>query len=406
MAAFSYRALDASGKLIRGVIEADSERHVRNQLRARALKPVEVAPTASRGAAASGWRRLLRPRVSRRELALITRQLATLIEAGMPLDEVLDASARQARRPRLKGLMLQVRSKVVEGHTLAYALGDFPQVFGEMYRAMVRAGESAGFLGKVLERLAEHTENSQYTRQKLLVALVYPVILMVVAAVVVVGLMLFVIPDLVQLFVHTRSQLPALTERVIALSAFVGSYRFPLLLTLLALSAIALQRLLREPRRRRVWHRLLLRLPFVGELLRAMDTARFASTLSILTASGVPLLEGLRIAGEVMANLELRAASRSVATAVQEGGSLHRALASTGVFPPMMVQMVASGEASGELEAMLSRAALNQERELEMTLGSLMALMEPLMIVAMAVVVGVIVLAILLPIIEMNNLVA
>lgn len=408
MGAFSYRALDGSGRLVRGVIEADSERQVRSQLRARSLKPVEVAVAgaADKTSRGSGWRGLFKPRIGQRELALLTRQLATLIQSNMPLDEVLTATARQARKARTKGLMLQVRSRVVEGHTLAYALGDFPQVFGEMYRAMVRAGESAGFLGTVMEQLADYTESSQYTRQKLMMAMIYPIILMVVAIVVVVGLMLFVIPDLVQLFAHTGSELPALTGMVIATSHFVGSYRMPVLIGVLAAVALALWRLLREQGRRRIWHRLLLRLPFIGSLMTAMDTARFASTLSILSASGVPLLDGLRIAGEVMANLELRAASRTVATAVQEGGSLNRALAQTGLFPPMMVHMVASGEAGGELEAMLKRSAQNQERELEMTLGSLMAIMEPLMIVVMAVVVGTIVLAILMPIIEMNNLVA
>jgi general secretion pathway protein F len=411
MGAFSYRALDGSGKLIRGVIEADSERQVRSQLRARALKPVEVAVAggaekSSRGGAGSGWRGLLPPRISQRELALLTRQMATLIQSNMPLDEVLSATAQQARRARVKGLMLQVRSRVVEGHTLAYALGDFPQVFGDMYRAMVRAGESAGFLGTVMERLADYTESRQYTQQKLMMAMIYPIILMVVALAVISALMIFVVPNLVQLFVHTKSELPLLTELLIVASDFFASYRFPVLVGGIVVLVWLLRRLLRHPGRRRVWHRVLLRLPFVGNLLTAMDTARFASTLSILTSSGVPLLEGLRIAGEVMANLELRAASRAVAATVQEGGSLNRALAQTGLFPPMMVHMVASGEASGELEAMLARSALNQERELEMTLGSLMAIMEPLMVVVMAVVVGTIVLAILLPIIEMNNLVA
>ena len=409
MGAYNYRALDANGTLIKGVIEADSERQVRAQLRGRDLKPVEVVPAAGgsdrRTGAPTGWRGLFKPRLSQADLALVTRQLATLIQSNMPLDEAITATAQQARKTRTKGLVLQVRSRVVEGHTLAYALGDFPQVFNEMYRAMVRAGESAGFLGTVMERLADYTENRQYTQQKLKMAMVYPVILMLVAVAVISLLMVFVVPQLVGLFVHTKAELPALTRALIATSHFFSNY---LLVTIAGIVAliVAWRRLLRDPGRRRLWHRMLLKLPFISGLLTAMDTARFASTLSILTSSGVPLLEGLRIAGEVLTNIELREASREVANSVQEGSSLHKALAQTGLFPPMMVHMVASGEASGELEAMLSRSALNQERELEMTLGSLMAIMEPLMVILMAVVVGTIVLAILLPIIQMNKLVA
>lgn len=409
MGAFNYRALDSSGKLIKGVIEADSERQVRSQLRARDLKPVEVSAAAeskSGGANLAGeWRGLFKTRISQGELAVLTRQLATLIQSNMPLDEAIAATAQQARRAKIKSLVLQVRSRVVEGHTLAYALGDFPQVFSEMYRAMVRAGESAGFLGTVMEQLANYTENQQYTQQKLKMAMVYPIILALVAVGVITLLMIFVVPKLVGLFAHSKAELPALTKALIATSHFFSHYLI-FAVVVLIVAVAGMRRLLRDPGRRRLWHRALLKVPFISGLLTAMDTARFASTLSILTSSGVPLLEGLRIAGEVLTNIELREASRQVATSVQEGGSLNRALAQTGLFPPMMVHMVASGEASGELEAMLSRSALNQERELEMTLGGLMAIMEPAMVVVMAIIVGTIVLAVLLPIIEMNKLVA
>ncbi|MDB6063168.1 MAG: type secretion system protein GspF [Verrucomicrobiaceae bacterium] len=407
MSAFNFRALDAGGKLIKGVIEADSERQVRTQLRARDLKPVEVIASASsnREKAVGGWRGLFKPRISQSDLAMLTRQLATLIQSNMPLDEAISAAAQQARRPKIKALILQVRSRVVEGHTLAYALGDFPQAFNEMYRAMVRAGETAGFLGTVMERLADYTENRQYTQQKVKMAMAYPFILMLVAVGVISLLMIFVVPQLVGLFSHTKTQLPLLTRGLISASYFFSHYLWIVGVALVVL-IVAVRRFLRDPKRRRLWHRTLLRVPFISGLLTAMDTARFASTLSILTSSGVPLLEGLRIAGEVLSNMELREASRDVANSVQEGGSLNRALAKTELFPPMMVHMVASGEASGELEAMLSRSALNQERELEMTLGGLLAIMEPAMVVFMAAIVGTIVLAILLPIIEMNKLVA
>ncbi len=407
MGAFNFRALDAGGKIVKGVIEADSERHVRTQLRARDLKPVEVIAASgnTKEKAVKGWRGLFVTRISQTDLALLTRQLATLIQSNMPLDEAITATAQQARREKIKTLVLQVRSRVVEGHTLAYALGDFPHVFNEMYRAMVRAGESAGFLGTVMERLADYTENRQYTQQKLKMAMIYPVILLGVAVAVISLLMIVVVPKLIGLFAHSKAELPLLTRLLISASHFFSNY---FLLTVAAIVALLwfARRSLRDPARRRVWHRFLLKLPFVSGLLIAMDTARFASTLSILTTSGVPLLEGLRIAGEVLTNIELREASKQVANSVQEGGSLHRALAQTELFPPMMVHMVASGEASGELEAMLARSALNQERELEMTLGSMMAIIEPVMVIVMAVFVILIVLAILMPIIEMNKLVA
>lgn len=407
MGAYNFRALDTDGKVVKGVVEADSERHVRTQLRARDLKPVEVVATVdnAKEKAVSGWRGLFRTRISQTDLALITRQLATLIQSNMPLDEAISATAQQSRREKIKTLVLQVRSRVVEGHTLAYALGDFPHVFNEMYRAMVRAGESAGFLGTVMERLADYTENRQYTQQKLKMAMIYPMILLGVAVSVISLLMIVVVPKLIGLFAHSKTELPLLTRMLISASHFFSNYFVFTVVGLVALVWGA-RRLLRDPARRRVWHRFLLRVPFISGLLTAMDTARFASTLSILTTSGVPLLEGLRIAGEVLTNIELREASRQVANSVQEGGSLNRALAQTELFPPMMVHMVASGEASGELEAMLSRSALNQERELEMTLGSVMAIIEPVMVIVMAVFVILIVLAILMPIIEMNKLVA
>jgi general secretion pathway protein F len=407
MAAFSYKALDNKGKVLKGIIEGDSERQVRSQLRSRQLKPVEVNATAGKNNKSStekpfsSW---FKPRVSQSDLAMITRQMATLIQSNMPLDEVLSATAQQARKPSIKGLMLQVRARVLEGHSLAYALGDFPQIFNEMYCSMVKAGEHAGFLGTVLEQLADYTENSQYTQQKLKGAMIYPVVLMVLSVAVIAVLMVFVVPDLVGVFRHTNQELPGITKMVIATSE-VFSEKWWLMLLLVGLFIVLVQQWLKSPARRKIWHGVQLKIPFISGLITSMDTARFASTLSILTSSGVPLLDGLRIAGAVLSNLKLREASKSVALAVQEGGSLHRALLQAEVFPPMMVHMVASGEASGELENMLARSAKNQERELEMTLGNLMAIFEPLMIVVMALIVCTIVFAILLPIIEMNNLI-
>ena len=391
--------------MVKGVLEGDSERQIRTQLRGQELRPVEVAQANKAESTAPGFRpSILLSRVSVSDLALITRQLATLVEANLPLDEALQAAAEQSRSNRIKGMLLQVRSRVAEGHTLAYAMGEFPRVFNEMYRAMVNAGEHAGFLGPVLQQLADYTEQRQYTGQKLKMAMIYPFILVGVAIAVVLLLLVFVVPELVGIFAHSHRELPALTRGLIATSDFFQEYGVWLLAGLLALY-VALQRLLRNPVRKKRWHRMLLGIPGVSRVVIAMDTARFASTLSILMASGVPLLESLRIAGEVLTNLVLREDSVAVAAHVQEGSSLNRALRESGRFPPMMVHMVASGEASGELESMLERSATNQERELEMTMGTLMSLFEPLMVVFMGGMVLTIVLAILLPIFDLNTMV-
>ncbi len=405
MTAYRYRALNADGKLVKGFLEGDSERQIRGQLRSRKLRPVEVEEANRPAANNSAWRpRFLQPRISASDLAMVTRQLSTLVQSNLPLDEALQAAAQQSRSARIKGLLLQVRSRVSEGYTLAYAMGEFPLVFNEMYRAMVTAGEHAGFLGPVLEQLADYTEQRQYTSQKLKMAMIYPFILVGVAIAVVVALMVFVVPELVGIFTHSSRELPWLTRALIASSDFFREWGLWVLAALVML-VVLVRRLLQSESRKRQWHRLLLRLPGISRLIVALDTARFASTLSILMASGVPLLQALRIAGQVLTNLVLRDDSKAVAELVEEGSSLNRALQRSGRFPPMMVHMVASGEASGELETMLERSAANQERELEMTLGTVMALFEPLMVVVMGGMVLLIVLAILLPIFDLNTMV-
>jgi general secretion pathway protein F len=405
MAAFHYKALNERGKLVKGVLEGDSDRQVRGTLRQRHLRPVEVVVAADSGRSEEGGRvRLFSRRLAAGDLALITRQLATLIASALPLDECLQAVAEQSRKPAIKSMMLQVRSKVAEGHTLAHALNQYPQAFGEMYRAMVTAGEEAGQLAPVLEQLAHYTETRQHTAQKLQMALIYPFVLMAVAVAVVSALMIFVVPELVGIFAHTKKALPPLTVALIWLSDFMRDYALLCLVILLGMVWL-FRRLLREPTRRRGWHQALLNVPGLRSVLIALDSARFASTLSILMASGVPLIHALSIAGSVMTNLVLREASKEVSIAVQEGTSLSRALSQQRFFPPMMVHMVASGEASGDLEVMLDRSAKNQERELEMTLGAIMGLFEPAMVVLMGGLVLTIVLAVLLPIFDLNTMV-
>lgn len=405
MAAFSYQALNVSGKKVKGVLEGDSPRQIRAQLREQKLKPIEVVAVSEKRQKDETRRgAFMRTRMNSAELALITRQLATLIQSNLPLDEALGACAQQAKKQNIKSLMLEVRSRVVEGHTLAYALGESPKVFNELYRAMVRAGEHAGFLGLVLDRLADYTENSQETQRNLQMAMIYPFILVLVAVSVIAALMAFVVPELVKVFQNTDAELPLLTQILISISDYITSYGLHTIAAIVAL-VYAARALLKDPGRKKKYHRFLLRLPFIANIVRGMDTARFASTLSILMASGVPLLEALRISGAVLSNLVLRENSGQIAAAVQEGSSLSRALDKSGEFPPMMVHMVASGEASGELESMLERAARNQERELDSTLKTVMGIFEPLMVVSMGGFVLLIVLAIMMPIFEMNSLV-
>ena len=405
MSAFRYKALNTEGRLIKGVLEADSERHLRAQLRAQNLRPVEVRGVEVKMTKGRRPRfTLFRAGLSASELALITRQLATLVASALPLDECLQAAAEQTRKASIKSILLEVRSRVSEGYTLASGMAQYPQAFGEMYRAMVHAGERAGQLAPVLEQLAEHTENRQLTAQKLKLAMIYPFVLMGVAVSVVAALMVFVVPELVGIFTHTKKELPPLTVGLIATSDFLRDWGLYLLMSLL-LSVVVIRQLLQEPRRRLRWHQLLLQIPGINSVLVGIDTARFSSTLSILMGSGVPLLDALHIAGSVMSNRELQKAATKVADNVQEGSSLNKALSQGDCFPPMMVHMVASGEVSGELEVMLERSAINQERELEMTLGTVMGLFEPMMVILMGGVVLIIVLAILLPIFDLNTMV-
>jgi general secretion pathway protein F len=403
LAAFEYTALDAAGRETRGTVEADTPRQVRQQLREGGLYPVrveEVAQREQRGPRLGRVRRGIAPM----DLALLTRQFATLVRSGLPLEEALGTVARQSDKPRLRNLVAAVRARVMEGRSLSQGLSEFPHVFPPIYRSTVAAGEQSGHLDIVLERLADYTESRQQLRQKLQLALIYPTLLTLMALLVTVALLTYVVPEVVQVFADIGQQLPWLTRALIALSDALRAHGLSLLLGL-ALAGIALGLLLRRPGPRMAWHRLVLRLPLVGRLVRGMNTARFARTLSILSASGVAVLEALRIAAEVVSSLPMRAAVSEVAERVREGSEIGTALERSGQFPPMTVHLIRSGEASGALDSMLERAALSQERELETRLAMLMGLLEPLLILLMGGIVLVIVLAILLPIFELNQLV-
>ncbi|OEY67544.1 type II secretion system inner membrane protein GspF [Marinobacter sp. X15-166B] len=402
MPAFDYKALDLKGRQKRGVIEADSARAVRQALRDQGLAPLSVEQARER----TSRTRLLSSRGSlgAADLALITRQLATLIQAGIPIEQALSAAAQQTDKPRIKSMMIAVRSKVLEGYTLADSLGDFPRAFPRLYRSTVAAGEHAGHLDLVLNRLADYTENRQEARQKIQLAAIYPIILSVVAIAIVIFLLTYVVPDIIAVFVKQGQELPALTAAMLAVSDFLSNYGVYLLAVLLLL-LVACQYALRRPANRLWFHRKLLNMPPFSGMVRGVNTARYASTLSILTTSGVPLVEAMKIAGEVLSNDFLRQELRGAAQKVSEGGSLHRSLDQTGYFPPMMLHMIASGEASGELDSMLERTARMQENTLQAKIAALVGLFEPMMLLVMGVVVLIIVLAIMLPILNMSNLV-
>ncbi|MDL0438379.1 MULTISPECIES: GspF family T2SS innner membrane protein variant XcpS [Stutzerimonas stutzeri group] len=403
MAAFEYLALDPRGREQKGLIEADSPRQARQLLREKQWAPLEVKQAKSKEDVSRGGLSFGRG-LSTRDLALVTRQLATLVQAALPIEEALRAAAAQSTSAKIKSMLLAVRARVMEGHSLAAALREYPSAFPELYRATVAAGEHAGHLGLVLDQLADYTDQRQQSRQKIQLALLYPVILMVASLAIVVLLLGYVVPDVVKVFVNTGQELPALTRGLIATSDVVKNWGWLIVLGLVG-AFLAMRAALRDPALRLRWHAFILRIPLIGRLSRATNTARFASTLAILTRSGVPLVEALSIAAAVIANLRIRERVVEAAQKVREGSSLTRALDATGEFPPMMLHMIASGEKSGELDQMLARTARNQENDLAAQVSLLVGLFEPFMLVFMGAVVLVIVLAILMPILSLNQLV-
>ena len=401
MAAFEFKALDQRGKQKKGVLEADSARAIRQQLRERGWMPLEVSATRERQRQSSGFQ--FGKGLSASDLALVTRQLATLIQSGIPVEQALSAIAGQSEKPRIKSMMLAVRGKVLEGYTLAGSLGEFPSAFPHLYRATVAAGEHAGHMDLVLNRLADYTEARQEARQKIQLAAIYPVILTFVAIAIVVFLLTYVVPDIIDVFVRSGQELPTLTKGLLAVSNFFVDWGWLILILLIA-AGVAFRFALQKEEFRLRFHRQLLHVPLISRLSRGLNTARFASTVSILTSSGVPLVEAMRISGEVLSNEYLKVRVREATQAVSEGGSLKNALENTGYFPPMMIHMIGSGEASGELDRMLERTAAHQENDLQGKITALVGLFEPLMLLVMGGVVLIIVMAIMLPIMNMSQI--
>lgn len=403
MPAFEYLALNPAGKEERGILEADAPRQARQLLRNRELVPLEVNEVTQKQKTAENRGFLGGGRLNPSDLALMTRQLATLVGAGSPVEEALSAIVRQTERPSARRIFSAIRARVMEGHALANALALFPGAFPMLYRATVGAGEQSGHLPAVLERLAEYTENHQHGQQKIMTALAYPTVLLLVAIGVVVALLRFVVPKVVEAFETLDVTLPLLTRMLIASSEFLQNYGLVLLLGI-GLVVTGVVWLLRKPQWQRRYHQLLLRVPIIGRLVRGINTEHFARTFSILNSSGVSVLEAMKISAEVVTNIPMRESVLSAADRVREGMPIHKALERSGYFPPMMVYLIASGEGSGRLDQMLERAAIQQERETQARLATLLSLLEPGLILFMGGIVTLIVLSIMLPVMEnMSN---
>ncbi|MCR4304160.1 MAG: type II secretion system inner membrane protein GspF [Gallionella sp.] len=405
MPAFSYEAVDTTGATKKGVVNADSARAARADLRTQGLVPIAVAAITTQLDESGQTRtRSFGDRLSTVELALFTRQLASLLEASLPLEQAFSALLEQAERTYVRDLVASIRSEVMGGTSLSDALAKHPRDFADIYRAIVSSGEQIGQLSRVLSRLADYIERRNALVQKVRLAFTYPAIVTVVAFLIVIFLLTYVVPQIVSVFANTKQKLPFLTMVMLGVSDFVRYYGWIVLLAIIAL-AFAWRRALRNPAIRLRWHTWLLNAPLYGRFERSLNTARFASTLAITTASGVPILQALQTSRDTLTNVAMRAQVEAATASVREGVSLTRALSGHPHFPAMMIHMIRAGEITGELPAMLERAANAQEQDLERRAMTMAGLLEPALILAMGVVVLLIVLAVLMPIIEINQLV-
>jgi general secretion pathway protein F len=401
MPAYSYLALDKKGKKKKGVIESDTPRLARQQLRNQSLTPLEV--TAIKVQAKKTKSSLFSPKLSASELSLLTRQLATLVRAALPLEESLQAVAEQSESQKIKLVLIAVRSDVLTGKPLATSMQAFPRIFPKDFIATVSAGEESGDLAMVLERLADHVERSQQLRQKILGAMLYPIILSIVAVLVVVGLLTFVVPQIIHVFDSMDQELPPLTQNLIFVSNLLQNQGH--LITIgLAIIFFACYSLLQKPSIKRNWHLFLLKLPLISPLIRTLNSAKLCRTLSTLLISGVPMLTALNIAAKVITNIPMHNTIEQAIQEIREGSSLSHALKRGIGFPPLTIHLIASGESSGQLDAMLEKAAETQERELEGWISSFLTILEPLLLLSMGGIVLTIVLAIMMPIFNLNDL--
>lgn len=399
MAAYHYQALAKSGRNSKGVIEADSERQARQLLRDRGLIPTQIRLLSRHQQSHQ------KGKISTQDLSLFTRQLATLLAAGIPVEEALQGVSEQTEKDKVRGLIIGVRAKVLEGYSLAQALSEFPSAFPELYRATVGAGEQTGRLDMVLEKLADYTENQQETRQKIQQALIYPSLMIIVSTLIISFLLSFVVPKIIEVFTGSGQSLPRMTEVLITLSHFIRVYGLYIGLTLIVLF-IAFRRSLRNPKIKYRWHQLLLKLPVVAYLVRTINVARYIHTFAILFAAGVSVLETMRVSASLVTNLVMRQAFDTAAVRVREGMTINQALRETGFLSPMAIHLIASGEKSGQITVMMERAGSHLDKEVKRLIDTALTLLEPLVILIMGAVVLFIVLATLLPVFSMEQLVS
>lgn len=399
MPAYQYKALDENKAMQKGILEADSARQVRQQLREKSWLPVTVEAVLGEG---KGNVKKRQKAPSAYDLALVTRQLAVLLASSIPLEEALASVAKQSEKPHIKSLMLSVRSNVLEGYDLASSLANSAN-FPQLYIATISAGEKSGHLDLILEQLSEYTENRFALQKKIQSAMIYPIVLMVMAFAIVIGLMTFVVPKIVKVFEQSDQALPLVTQIVLGSSKIFTQWWW-LIFLLIGLTVFAFIKFVRTDGGREAYDAFILKMPIFGKLSKGLNASRFASTLSILSRSGVPLIDGLKIGAEVTTNVHIKRTIEEATVRVSEGSSLSSQLEKSRYFPPMMVQMIKSGENSGELENMLGRASKMQEDEASNMISTMLSLLEPLMLVFMGVIVMTIVMAVMLPIMNMNDL--
>lgn len=406
MTAYSYEALSASGQRIKGVVDLDSERQVRQHLRDKGLMPVSLSKVATvsqrSGAALSGLSAFFH-RIKPKELALFTRQLATLLAAGIALDEALQSVANQSERPRVKQIITAVCSGVLEGRSLASSMNDFPRSFPTLYTTTVDSGENSGQLDVVLEKMADHLDKQRKMAQKVQQALVYPIVMTVASLLVVVFLLTNVVPKIVTVFTDSGQTLPMATTILLAFSHVLAVYGW-LILIVLVVGIFFLRRFFNSPKGQPFWHNFLLKLPVIKKLIVLINCARFSRTLSLLLSSGVPLLDAMSSSAKLVKPLPMRIAIDEAVVAVKEGSLIHKALKKTGFFPTLMLHLIASGESSGQLEMMLAKSAADLDADVEYQLQLFLTLFEPILIFVMGGVVLFIVLAIMLPIFALDNM--
>jgi general secretion pathway protein F len=405
LAVFKYVATDSQGRTTKGVLEGDSATQIRQQLRDTGKIPIEVSLSHERKFSKAGrFHFVVKQKIPAPALAMLTFQFATLINAGLPIEEALLNLADQSEKNYIKAILLGVHAKIIEGHSIATGLAEYPRTFSGLYRASVAAGERSGQLGNVLQRLADYLERQQAVQAKVQNALVYPGVLTFVSLSVVTFLLAYVVPKIVNVFINTGQALPTITLILLALSAFISSYGWMIALVLVGL-IVAMKRLMRRVAFKTKVQVILLKVPVIGHTLREINTARFARTFGILFAASVPVLEAMHAANSVIKLLPMQNAIEAAINKVREGTQIHRALQDTGYFSLLTVRLIAAGEMTGRLEAMLEKSADYQERVVAQKIDIALALFEPGMILVMGMIVLFIVLAIMLPIFEINQFV-